>query len=87
MTVGPPLSVLRLCLHRRGPPAFPRSPSPGIPLTWLSEAETMLVCAPMFDWGDWDWGDRNDPNDLGGSGNVLPLLDPEADADQREAGP
>jgi hypothetical protein len=47
----------------------------------------MLVCAPMFDWGDWDWGDRNDPNDLGGSGNVLPLLDPEADADQREAGP
>ena len=47
----------------------------------------MLVCAPMFDWGDWDWGDRNDPNDLGGSGNVLPLLDPETDADQREAGP
>ena len=47
----------------------------------------MLVCAPMFDWGDWDWADRNDPNDLGCSGNVLPLLDPEADADQREAGP
>ena len=69
------------------PRAFPRSPSPGIPLTWLSEADTMLVCAPMFDWGDWDWGDRNDPNDLGGSGNVLPLLDPETDADQREAGP
>ena len=47
----------------------------------------MLACAPMFDRATGDWSDRNDPNDWGGWGVLLPLLNPEADGDQREAGP